>query len=156
MLVAGLSERVANLAGRFRTTTALARQLRASNRPPRRPIGSVQFKEDHFMKYPNHAVLQFVGGPYDGFSQEVDDLEGELVETVEMPVNQNLIRVMTGQSPGPRHTSRAAAVYRVAQNSHGVRYAFFKMRPLEGQELLNMNAWCSEIVKNWLRAKNGN
>ncbi|HVA51660.1 MAG TPA: hypothetical protein VNH11_35295 [Pirellulales bacterium] len=67
--------------------------------------------------------IEFVGGPYDGHRQSVPSPEA-LAETVALPVNRNIFRMLSGlpAMAGARTTS--IAIYELEKADDCVRYFF--------------------------------
>lgn len=78
------------------------------------------------MKEPQ-IVVEFVGGPFDGHSQQVTTAESELASTVALPVNDNVFRMLEGRLRGPVRPSRTVALYEL-YHDQGWRYYFLGSR----------------------------
>ena len=104
------------------------------------------------MSRPTQILMEFIGGPYDGFAQILDDLEGELAPDFEMPVQQNLIRVMAGDTTRFAHKVRTVAVYRLSGDSNTARYMFGRTRRATAEERPLFDDWCQQILENWRRS----
>lgn len=57
--------------------------------------------------------LSFVGGPFDGHDQPLDVEREELQEVVAFPVNENVLRLLSGSARGAQRPVRSMAVYRL-------------------------------------------
>ena len=71
-----------------------------------------------------HYSLEFVGGPYDGYLQYVEIPQGNLIETVALPVNRNVLQVIKGEPPGRESRTRSVAIYELRQVRGDWKYAF--------------------------------
>lgn len=71
-------------------------------------------------------LLEFIGGPFDGFSQPFDAEVDELPECVAIPVNNRSARMfgMTGKGV----TSNRSAVYRLDYQDGSAHYRFHSAR----------------------------
>ena len=101
------------------------------------------------MQRPTQIMMELIGGPYDGFSQILSDLEGDLAPEFEMPVQQNLIRVMSGQPRRPTHKVRTVAVYDLADDALAARYVFKRVRWANSAERPLFDEWCQQILESW-------
>ncbi|HEV3343945.1 MAG TPA: hypothetical protein VG125_26460 [Pirellulales bacterium] len=67
--------------------------------------------------------VEFIGGPYDGHRQTVPSPEG-LAETVALPVNRNIFRMLSGlPAAGDAHTT-SIAIYELEALDGSPRYYF--------------------------------
>jgi len=69
-------------------------------------------------------IVEFVGGPYDGFRHEPSRGVEELVIDVAVPVNVNTVLAATGQRHGPLLPFHRLAYYRLLQQPSGLQYLF--------------------------------
>ena len=100
----------------------------------------------------SEVIMEFVGGPYDGFSQILDEFESDLAPEFELPVQQNLIRIMSGQALGSQQHVRTVAVYALTSESGTIRYVFSRVRWATGAERPIFDHWCEQILESWQRA----
>ncbi len=72
------------------------------------------------------GLLEFVGGPFDGFSQPLDAGVEELPECVAIPMNNRSVRLfgMTGEGV----TSNRSAIYRLDCQDGSAHYRFHSSR----------------------------
>ena len=68
------------------------------------------------MMFEDYYSLEFCGGPYDGYSQQVSIPHANLLEMVSLPVNRNVLRVIQGESPGPDSPTKSVAIYELREN----------------------------------------
>lgn len=101
---------------------------------------------------PTEVMMEFVGGPYDGFCQLLDEFDGDLAPDFELPVQQNLIRVMAGEKPRSAQKVRTVAVYLLVGVGPGVRYVFNGIRWATRTERPIFDNWCQQILDNWQKA----
>lgn len=64
-----------------------------------------------------HTLLEFVGGPFDGHHQSIAVLPDQLAQTVALPVNENVFRMLDGKLRGPAQPSRTVALYELHQGA---------------------------------------
>ena len=71
---------------------------------------------------PNNRV-EFVGGPYDGHRQSVPSPEA-LVDTVALPVNRNIFRMLSGLPAAGEARTTSIAIYELDAEAVSPRYYF--------------------------------
>jgi hypothetical protein len=71
------------------------------------------------------TFVEFIGGPFDGHSLYVSDIPDGLATTVALPVNENVFRMLDGESRGPVSPCRTAALYQLQGHDQG-RYYFLR------------------------------
>lgn len=64
------------------------------------------------------SVIEFIGGPFDGYCQAFEEPSERLAETVALPVNENVFRMLEGQSRGPAQPTRTVALYERFDRDH--------------------------------------
>ena len=74
-----------------------------------------------------HVLLEFVGGPFDGHHQTISVPAEELAQTVALPVNDNVFRMLEGKLRGPAQPSRTVALYELSHHA-GWQYRFLGSR----------------------------
>ena len=72
------------------------------------------------------GLLEFIGGPFDGFSQPFEAEIDELPECVAIPMNNRSAR-MFGMT-GKRITSDRSAIYRLNYQDGSAHYQFHSVR----------------------------
>ena len=77
------------------------------------------------------SLVQFVGGPFDGFEHGVSFPPEELAETVTLPVNPNVVRMLEGDSREARTAATSIAVYELGYREGNWRYEFVKAAPAQ-------------------------
>ena len=93
-----------------------------------------------------HYSLEFVGGPYDGYLQYVAIPQGNLIETVALPVNRNVLQVIKGEPPGKESRTRSVAIYELRQVRGEWKYTFLGSR-MAGE--LDWDHWCTKVCEAW-------
>ncbi len=73
------------------------------------------------------TLVEFVGGPFDGHQQMLRVPRMELAETVALPVNENVFRMLNRKKPGPTRPSRTVAFYELGSAEAG-RYYYLGSR----------------------------
>jgi hypothetical protein len=72
-------------------------------------------------------AIEFIGGPFDGHMQSVSATPDELLPSVALPVNENVLRMLDGQARGPARPTRTVAFYEL-QHDNGWRYCFVQSK----------------------------
>ncbi len=72
------------------------------------------------------GLLEFIGGPFDGFSQPFDAAVDELPECVAIPINNRSAR-MFGMA-GAGVAANRSAIYRLDSQDGSARYRFHSAR----------------------------
>lgn len=67
-------------------------------------------------------LVRFIGGPFDGFQQEVNDIIDDLPARIALPVNQRSAQVL-GLASAPRQ-ARRTVIYRLQLSAGIATYAF--------------------------------
>ena len=70
----------------------------------------------------NLEVIEFVGGPLDGFVQFIDHPLHELERFLRFPINQNVLEELNGSRAGRLKPATSVAVYELALNDNAPRY----------------------------------
>ncbi len=70
------------------------------------------------------TLLKFVGGPFDGFAQQIPADSGDLPLGVALPINNRSARLF-GMEAGQ---SKGEAIYTLTQDEHVSRYVFRRIR----------------------------
>lgn len=73
-------------------------------------------------------LLEFVGGPFDGFSQLISVESNELPACVALPLNRKAGRLLGFKA---RSNTTRVAIYRLDQDADAVRYHFRSIRVAE-------------------------
>jgi hypothetical protein len=73
--------------------------------------------------------VEFVGGPYDGYRHAVSLMADGIAEQAALPVNENLIRAVTGEDHGPLYPYHRVALYQLHQASQAWQYLFLGESP---------------------------
>lgn len=82
--------------------------------------------------------LEFVGGPFDGYTQFFAAPLSDLARRVALPVNENVFLMLDGKSRGPAAPSRTVAIYDLQSDEGHYRYVFRNAR-LASE--LNLGSW---------------
>ncbi len=69
-------------------------------------------------------TLEFVGGPLDGYTYAASFPFSELVSTMAMPINQNIVRMLGGEHEGPKKPATSVAIYELTQRDGTWRYEY--------------------------------
>lgn len=67
--------------------------------------------------------VEFIGGPYDGHQQSVPSAEA-LAETVALPVNRNIFRMLSGLPATDNVRTTSIAIYELELVDASPRYYF--------------------------------
>lgn len=67
--------------------------------------------------------VEFVGGPYDGHRQSVPSRDA-LAETVALPVNRNIFRMLSGLPALAGDRTTSIAIYELHNNDECAHYFF--------------------------------
>ncbi|HVX11185.1 MAG TPA: hypothetical protein VHC22_08400 [Pirellulales bacterium] len=67
--------------------------------------------------------VEFIGGPYDGHRQGVPSAE-ELADTVALPVNRNIFRMLSGLPATEPVRTTSIAIYELEMMEGAARYYF--------------------------------
>jgi hypothetical protein len=67
--------------------------------------------------------IEFIGGPYDGHRQGVPSAE-ELADTVALPVNRNIFRMLSGLPATENVRTTSIAIYELETVGGAPRYYF--------------------------------
>lgn len=67
--------------------------------------------------------IEFIGGPYDGHQQGVPSADA-LAETVALPVNRNIFRMLSGLPAAEKVRTTSVAIYELEVVETGPRYYF--------------------------------
>ena len=67
--------------------------------------------------------VEFIGGPYDGHRQTVPSPEA-LAETVALPVNRNIFRMLSGLPAAGEGRTTSIAIYELEAVDGSARYYF--------------------------------
>jgi hypothetical protein len=92
------------------------------------------------------ALATFNGGPYDGL-EPIDWHEYRLGTEVEVPISADLLRLLSGEKPGPPTSLSGVAVYRFEVTRLGVRFHFLKRRAVKPAERRLLETWHSHVVQ---------
>jgi hypothetical protein len=68
-------------------------------------------------------VIEFVGGPFDGFVQFVDYPSTELERFLRFPINANVLAQLNGSHSGRMKPATSVAVYELMVDENALRYA---------------------------------
>ena len=104
------------------------------------------------MKY--DLDIEFTGGPYDGYHYLVDIDEEPVLDRVDIPVNRNVIRLATGESPGNRADIRSVARYQLRLKDRALQYQFSRFRPVKPGETAELTRWYASVLEATRNAKN--
>lgn len=69
-------------------------------------------------------TLEFFGGPLDGYTYTASFPLSELVTTMAMPVNPNVVRMLNGRHDGRKAPATSVAIYELKQYDGGWRYEY--------------------------------
>ena len=69
-----------------------------------------------------------------------------------MPVQQNLIRIMAGDTARFAHKVRTVAIYRLTSDGNTARYVFGCTRWATAEERPLFDDWCRQILENWRKS----
>lgn len=72
----------------------------------------------------DHPRVEFVGGPFDGFVYTMSFPDEELLDTVALPVNTNIVRMLQGSLSDNKERASSVAIYDLMTNAYGTRYRF--------------------------------
>ena len=73
--------------------------------------------------------VEFVGGPYDGYRHAIGLMVGGIAEQAALPVNENLIRAVTGEDHGPLYPYHRVALYHLHLAEQSWQYVFVGETP---------------------------
>jgi hypothetical protein len=82
--------------------------------------------------------LEFIGGPFDGYTQEFPTTMNELARRVALPINENVFLMLDGKMRGPAAPSRTVALYDLCEKDGTVQYLYLGAR-LAAE--LNLGSW---------------
>jgi hypothetical protein len=71
-----------------------------------------------------HWTLEFIGGPLDGYTYTASFPLSELVDTMAMPVNQNVVRMLGGAPKGEKAPATSVALYELVRRGGAWRYDY--------------------------------
>lgn len=98
------------------------------------------------MMFEDYYSLEFCGGPYDGYSQQVSIPHANLLEMVSLPVNRNVLRVIQGESPGPDSPTKSVAIYELRETDGQWRYHYTGSCHAGD---LDWDQWCLKVCQAW-------
>ena len=98
------------------------------------------------MEYRDCYTLEFMGGPYDGYTQVVSIPQENLLAMVSLPVNRNVLQVIQGDPPGAESPTRTVAMYELHEAPFGWRYQFLMTRKAGD---LDWDQWCTKVCQAW-------
>jgi hypothetical protein len=78
--------------------------------------------------------VEFVGGPYDGYRHQLSFMPAGIYEQAALPVNENLIRAVTGEQHGPLLPCHRVAVYKLQHVRDAWQYHFVEEMITEASE----------------------
>ncbi|HET6879593.1 MAG TPA: hypothetical protein VFI31_05550 [Pirellulales bacterium] len=67
--------------------------------------------------------VEFIGGPYDGHQQSVPSADA-LADTVALPVNQNIFRLLSGLPASENVRNTSIAIYELEMVEGAAKYYF--------------------------------
>ena len=86
----------------------------------------------------NAILLEFVGGPFDGYSQIFSMDLTDLARRVALPVNENVFLMLDGKVKGPAAPSKTVAIYDLHYKDGDCKYYFLGARRAVE---LNLESW---------------
>ena len=83
-----------------------------------------------------NQIVEFAGGPLDGYEHVLPDHSGELAGTVGLEINRNVVRTLSGEGDGdsPVGPPTSIAVYCLEEFSDPPRYEFLCAFPVDALE----------------------
>lgn len=69
-------------------------------------------------------TLEFIGGPLDGYTYTASFPFSELVTTMAMPVNPNIVRMLGGEHDGLKAPATSVAIYELKNRKGAWRYEY--------------------------------
>lgn len=69
---------------------------------------------------------EFFGGPLDGHVQTVSLPTGELNDVAAIPVNHNIVEMVSGRRPQPKGPATSIAVYVRQDDGGGAKYHYLR------------------------------
>jgi hypothetical protein len=95
-------------------------------------------------------TVSFIGGPYDGCIRTVP--QRTLCGEIEMPVSQNVLRILTGDPVGEAAPIRLVARYRLLLSGNGCRFRFHGFRRVSRDEERSLAGWHRAMLAVWKAA----
>ncbi len=82
-------------------------------------------------------VVEFIGGPYDGYHHPVGLMDDGIAERAALPVSENLIRAVSGDEHGPLYPYHSVALYQLSDAAEELQYVFLGEMRQSGNDPLN-------------------
>jgi hypothetical protein len=97
--------------------------------------------------------IQFVGGPYDGHVQPFGD--PGLIQQLSLPVNENLLPLLKGETLRPSTPINSLARYRLRQVGENWQYQFVELLSAKEIDFEALREAGRRAVEEYSRAKRG-
>ena len=97
--------------------------------------------------------VEFVAGPYDGYRYPWED--EAIAGWLQLPVSQNVVRILGGDSPGPLVKSISVANYELRSRQGRHSYCFVGSQISEPTQELQNARWCNEVLRMWRAGRHG-
>ena len=79
--------------------------------------------------------VEFIGGPFDGHHLTLDASERKLIPLATFAVSKNVVRLLSGHSPGPVAPITSIAVYQLERTGEYALYRFLHAEPVAKSEV---------------------
>ncbi len=100
---------------------------------------------------PRIIQIQFIGGPYDGHLQPFGD--SGLIQQLSLPVNENMLPLLKGESLGPSTPINSLARYRLRQVGDDWKYEFVELISAKEIDFEAMREAGRKAVEEYSRGK---